>query len=146
MTVNAPRVIGPADTVSTIYGAGDEYRQLATGAHTDGAYFLMEAVVPPGAGPPPHIQARDEEMFYVLEGTITFWVGEREVDAGPGTFLNVPKGVRHNFRNQTDVAARMLILFAPAGIEKMFEEMAKEPERYVEIGAEYGVTFPETGG
>ena len=40
----------------------------------------------------------------------------------------------------------MLILFAPAGIEKMFSQMAADPERYVEIGAEYGVRFPETGG
>ena len=89
------------------------------------------------------MQARDEEMFYVLEGSLKFRVGDDRMDAGPGTFLHVPKGVLHNFHNDTDVDARMLLLFAPAGIEEMFERMAAEPDRFTEIGAEYGVTFPD---
>ena len=36
----------------------------------------------------------------------------------------------------------MLILFAPAGIEEMFARMSKNPDRFLEIGAEHGVTFP----
>lgn len=125
-----------------LYGAGDEYRYLATGAHTDGEYFMLEAVVPPGAGPPPHVQTREEEGFYMLEGTLTFYPEGKEVVAGPGTFLNVPRGVVHNFKNLTDEPARVLIWFAPAGIEEMFSEMARDPERYQEIGAAYGVSFP----
>ncbi len=135
-------VVFPTDKVETIQGAGDEYRYLATGEETSGAYFMMEAVVPPGAGPPPHIQTREDEGFYVLEGTPTFWVGGREVQARAGTYLNVPRGVVHNFLNQSQEVVRMLILFAPAGIEKMFSEMAREPDRYVEIGGNYGVEFP----
>jgi mannose-6-phosphate isomerase-like protein (cupin superfamily) len=54
----------------------------------------------------------------------------------------VPRGVVHNFKNETDEPAQMLIVFAPAGIEWMFSAMAKEPVRFLEIAAEYGVTFP----
>ena len=38
----------PADTGATYYGPGDVYRFLVTGAETGGAYFAMEAIVPPG--------------------------------------------------------------------------------------------------
>ncbi len=140
--MSAVRVVQPGDPVTVTKGAGDEYRYLATGAHTAGTYFLMEALVPPGAGPPPHEQTREEEGFYILEGTLTFWPDGQETRAGPGTFVNVPRGVVHNFKNETDEPARMLIVFAPAGIEWMFSAMAKEPARFLEIAAEYGVTFP----
>ena len=139
------KIVLPDDTATVIRGAGDEYRYLATGAETTGSYFLMEALVPPGAGPPPHMQTREDEGFYVLEGTVTFWADGQEVEAGPGTFLNVPVGCLHNFRNTSEQDARMLILFAPAGIEGMFSKMGAEPERYVEIAGEYGVEFPENG-
>jgi len=138
------KVVRPSDEATVIEGAGDEYRYLATGAETAGAYFMMEAVVPPGGGPPPHIQTREEEGFYVMAGSVTFWVDDQEVEAGAGTFLNVPRGVKHNFKNQSAAPARMLIHFAPAGIEAMFSKMGREPERYLEIAAEYGVRFPES--
>ena len=123
-------------------GAGDEYRYLATGARTNGSYFALEAVVPPGAGPPPHIQSREEEAFYVLEGSLTFYPDGQELVAAPGTFLHVPRGVVHNFKNVSEEPARVLIWFAPAGIERMFSEMSRDPDRYLEIGAAYGVSFP----
>ena len=72
---------------------------------------------------------------------VTFWAGEKEIEAGPGTFLHVPRGARHNFKNTSDRTARMLIIFAPAGIESMLEKMAADPDRYIEIGKQYGVDF-----
>ena len=140
--MSGPTVVFSTDKADTIQGAGDDYRYLATGEATSGTYFLMEAMVPPGAGPPPHVQTREDEGFYVIEGTPTFWVGGKEVRAQGGTYLNVPRGVVHNFKNESQEVVRMLILFAPAGIEKMFSEMAREPDRYVEIGGKYGVAFP----
>ena len=63
--MSKPRVVHPRDPATVIHGAGDEYRYLATGAQTDGTYFMLEAMVPPGAGPPPHVQTREEEGFYM---------------------------------------------------------------------------------
>ncbi len=82
----------------------------------------------------------------MIEGTPTFWPDGKEVVTGPGTFLHVPRWVVHSFRNDGDTPARMILWFAPAGIEEMFSKMAKDPERYVEIGAEFGVTFPASDG
>ena len=62
----------------TIAVVGDVYRFLATGDETNGKYAMWEAIVPPGGGPPPHIHSREEESFYILEGEITFTVGEAE--------------------------------------------------------------------
>ena len=49
--MSGPRVVHPRDAATVIRSAGDEYRYLATGAQTGGTYFMLEAVVPPGAGP-----------------------------------------------------------------------------------------------
>ncbi len=143
------RVIHPTDEVRVLFGAGDEYRYLATGGDTDGEYFLVEAIVPPGGGPPSHIQTREEEAFYILEGELTFYGEDGEVTAGPGAYLNIPKGAKHRFRNNTDKTAKMLFFFAPAGIEKLFDEFANLPEGDLEtaikgmnaLGIEYGVEY-----
>jgi quercetin dioxygenase-like cupin family protein len=112
----------------TIAVVGDVYRFLATGDETDGRYAMFEAVVSPGGGPPPHIHSREEESFYVLEGEITFQVGDQTIVADVGTFANMPVGSLHSFRNCTDKPARMIISVAPAGLEKMFMEVGQPVE------------------
>ncbi len=107
----------------TIGVVGDIYRFLATGEDTDGRYAVMEAIVPPGGGPPPHIHSREEEGFFVLEGEITFQLGEERFVAGAGTFANMPVGSLHSFKNESGKPAKMLISVAPAGLEKMFLEV-----------------------
>ena len=104
----------------TIAVVGDVYRFMATGDDTNGKYALWEAIVPPGGGPPPHVHSREEEGFYILEGEITFLIGEKRVVATAGTFANMPVGTAHSFRNESDKPARMLIVVAPAGLEQMF--------------------------
>jgi quercetin dioxygenase-like cupin family protein len=107
---------------------GDVYRFLATGAETDGTYAMFEAVVWPGGGPPPHIHSREEESFLVLEGEITFQVGDQQIVAKAGTFANMPVGSLHSFNNHTDKEARRIISVAPAGLEEMFMEVGQSVE------------------
>ena len=109
----------------TVAVVGDVYRFMATGDDTDGRYAMFEACVPPGGGPPPHIHSREEESFYVLEGEITFQVGDQRIVAKAGTFANMPVGCLHSFRNDTDKTARMIVSVAPAGLEKMFLEVGQ---------------------
>ena len=151
---NKVTIVKPGSDKKAVFGAGDEYYYLATGKETDGQYFLFESIVPPGGGPPPHAQSREEEAFYILEGEVTFYAEGKEILATPGTYLNIPKGVIHRFRNNSDKNAKMLVFFAPAGIEKMFEEMGANEHTYIkhpmgviaalnEAGNKYGVTFYE---
>jgi quercetin dioxygenase-like cupin family protein len=107
----------------TIAVVGDVYRFLATGDETAGKYAMWEAVVPPGGGPPPHVHSREEEAFYILEGEITFQIGDRRQVATAGMFANMPVGTPHSFRNESGKTAKMLISVAPAGLEQMFFEI-----------------------
>jgi quercetin dioxygenase-like cupin family protein len=106
-----------ADTGNTYWGPGDSYRFLVTGAETGGAYFVMEAYVPPGGGPPPHIHRNEDETFYVVEGECELLLGDETITAGPGDFVSVPRGTLHRFHNAGDAPTRLILTFTPAGIE-----------------------------
>lgn len=106
----------------TIAVVGDVYRFLATAEDTNGKYAMWEAIVPPGGGPPPHVHSREEEGFYILEGEITFQIGDERVVATAGMFANMPVGTPHSFKNESSKPAKMLISVAPAGLEEMFFE------------------------
>ncbi len=105
--------------------AGDVYRILATGEQTGGVYVLCEARVLPGGGPPPHIHHRDDESFFVLEGEITFMLGDKRVVAKPGAFIQGPRGIPHAFKNESNAPARMLIHVTPPGFNKFIAEIGQ---------------------
>src|SRR5262249_26269182 len=107
----------------TVAVVGDVYRFLATGEDTNGQYALFEAIVGPGGGPPPHVHSREEGGFYVLEGEITFFIGDQRLVASTGMFANMPVGTPHSFKNDSNKPAKMLISVAPAGLEQMFFEV-----------------------
>jgi mannose-6-phosphate isomerase-like protein (cupin superfamily) len=65
-----------------------------------------------------HVHADEDDAFYILEGEMTFVFGGREVPAPPGTFVLVPPGVEHGFRNDQDRPVRMLNIHAPAGFDR----------------------------
>lgn len=103
----------------------DLYRFLATGEETDGKYAMWEANVPPGGGPPPHVHSREEESFYVLEGQMTFQLGDDRFVVEAGTLLNMPVGSLHCFKNECDQPARMILSVAPAGLDKMYFDVGQ---------------------
>ena len=112
-----------ANTGLCYCGPGDRYTFLVTGAQTNGAYFIMEATIPPGGGPPLHIHHGEEESFYLLEGTLQIRLGEKKVNATAGDFVQIPRGSVHAFRNAGSTTARMLLFFSPAGMDSYFEEV-----------------------
>ncbi|MDZ4848771.1 MAG: cupin domain-containing protein [Pirellulaceae bacterium] len=116
-------VIRSSNVGRTIAVVGDIYRFLAIGDDTDGKYAMWEAIVPSGSGPPPHVHSREEEGFLVLEGEITFQIGDDRISAKAGTFANMPIGVPHSFKNESNETAKMIITIAPAGLEQMFFEV-----------------------
>jgi len=129
---------------------------LATGEDTHGQFALIEAVGRRGNVPPPHIHHREDEIFYVLEGEIVFWVGDRTIKGTPGTMIFLPRDVRHSFTIESE-QYRMLILVTPAGFEAWFREFgvpalamtlppANEPaygevQRMLEAAPRYGLEF-----
>jgi mannose-6-phosphate isomerase-like protein (cupin superfamily) len=91
---------------------------LADGEETGDRYSASIWWVDPGKpGPGAHSHTANEELFYVIEGTMTFLVGDQHVDAIAGTFLRIPAGVMHDFENRTMHRAAALNVFIPGGFE-----------------------------
>jgi len=105
---------------------GAPYVIKASAAETSDAFLCIEHKVPPGSGVPPHTHTHEDEVFYVLEGEITFEGADltAPLRLGAGGFLFAPRGRLHAFRNEGKATARMLLLVMPgAGMEKMFREI-----------------------
>ncbi len=106
------------------------------GTSTRSTLGVAEFEVPPHAvTPPPHIHHAHEEVFYVLEGELEFLVGTQTMRAGVGTFVMVPIGALHTFRNPTEKTARFLNTFTPSRYIHYFEEMSQLIERGVRPGS-----------
>jgi quercetin dioxygenase-like cupin family protein len=100
----------------------DQVRILITGEQTGGALFMAEVLVPPGCGNPPHIHAREDETFYVQQGTLGIQVGDQTLTASAGDAVCLPRGVAHCFKNIGEVDVKALVVAVPGGLEKFFEE------------------------
>ena len=94
------------------------------GGDTGNAYSMMECTAPAGEWTTRHIHHQSDEAWYVLEGQLTFQVGERTEKALPGSFALVPRGTVHAFGNTGSIPAKCLILFSPPGMEQCFAEVA----------------------
>ena len=104
----------PADTAPELEGPKTNAKFLATGSLTGGHFGLFQwDMAPQSGGPGAHFHKTFSESFYVLDGTVRLFDGERWVDAVQGDYLYVPENGVHAFRNDTDEPASMLILFAP---------------------------------
>ena len=108
-----------------VWIVGDTMTFKATGESTGGSLVLIENLTAPGSGPPPHVHTREDEFFYVLDGTFEVRIGGRVHALGAGGFAFVPRGTVHNFRNTADVASRILVGFTPGGIEGFFRESGR---------------------
>jgi mannose-6-phosphate isomerase-like protein (cupin superfamily) len=101
---------------------GDTYTVLLSGDQTAGRFAMIDMLVPPGAGPPPH-RHEFEECFRVLEGAIEVrFRDDPPVRLEAGESANIPGNAPHSFRNAGDVPARLLCTVAPAGLERFFAE------------------------
>ena len=112
----------PAGTGPVYRSPIDQVRFLITGEQSGGAFFMAEASVLPGCGNPPHIHSGEDETFYLQQGTLTVQVGGKTVTASPGDAVFLPRGIAHSFQNNGNVDAKVLVVAAPAGLEKFFEE------------------------
>ncbi|MGW0465450.1 cupin domain-containing protein [Streptomyces sp. NPDC003027] len=128
--VHIPPKAGPARWVF-----GDHYTIKADKENTHGSLGLIEALVPPGGGPPPHIHHDSDEAFYLIEGELEISNEKQRQIVGEGAFVFVPRGKTHAFKNVGDKPCKMLIIFTPAGFERFFTELG--------VAAEEGVPAPE---
>jgi quercetin dioxygenase-like cupin family protein len=83
------------------------------------------AGVPPASNvPPPHSHSNNEEIVYVLEGTLRYTVGSDTRDLGPGESMQTPKGTAYAFSNPFGSVARALITLSPDIGAQYFKDVA----------------------
>lgn len=107
------------DSLPHIGLQGDTYTVLVSGKDTEGRYCLIDMVIPPGGGPPPH-RHDFEEAFILREGEIEFTFRGEKLVAHAGETINIPANAPHSFVNASEKTVRLLCLCTPAGQEEFF--------------------------
>lgn len=104
------------------------------------AATVTDHTLPAGfPGPPLHVHPAFDEVFLVLEGTLTMRVGDDVHEVGPGGTAEVPGAVAHTFANASDAPVRFLCVMAPGGFEEYFRALVAGDEAAVaEVSARVG--------
>src|SRR5947209_11131646 len=118
-----PAIARPSDPdLLHLAVVGDTYTVLLSGEQTAGRFAMLDMLIPPGGGPPPH-RHDFEECFRVLEGSLEVRVRDLPpIRLQAGDTANIPANAPHAFRNPGQVPARLLCTAAPAGLETFFAE------------------------
>lgn len=108
----------PCGKMTAIFKADEE--------ETGEKYSVSEWWLDPNSdGPGAHQHEENDEIFYVLEGTTTFLVGDKWIHAEKGTFLRIPAKTIHDFANRTDSRTGVLNVFIPGGFERNMPSIVK---------------------
>jgi quercetin dioxygenase-like cupin family protein len=119
--MDRPDAVAPREMIRV--GQLEIYYLQDAGGGCEMGSFVM--VVPPGSNvPPPHSHPGNEELVYVLEGTLRYTVGSVTRDLRPGESMGTPRGVVHGFSNPDGIAARALVVNTPDIGAGYFREVA----------------------
>jgi quercetin dioxygenase-like cupin family protein len=128
---------------------GVRFGYKVTAAESDGRLALLEVEIPGGTLVKPHTHTLEDEFSLVLAGTIGARIGDRVLEAGPGTYLMKPRGVPHAMWNKDKEPVKVLEILSPGGLEGYFEELAPVlahedgagPPEYYALAERYGITI-----
>ena len=120
--------------------AGFDASVKASRLATDGGLSVIESHTRGGA--PWHLHSREDEYFYVLDGTIVVRCGEEVFTAGSGSFVFLPRGIPHAWDVEGERAS-LLMMTAPAMLEEFLREFHAAATRADrdKVAANYGVQF-----
>jgi len=116
-------------------------------AMTDGRVTVVEDALKPGFHLPAHRHRSMAEIFYILEGEVSFVFGDRSVLATAGATITVPADTRHEVTSLA--GARLVTIFTPGGFDRYLAELAAlspaeldDADRIRELGERYDI-WPE---
>lgn len=122
-------------------------------AKAEGAFDLLDQLVPPNYAPPRHVHHREDEAWYVLKGAATFWCGAETLTASEGAFVFLPRGIEHTFKVGPE-GARLLTMLVPGGFGKFVTEAGEpamrltvpdsgpvDPKRLAELASRHGIVI-----
>ena len=128
MSATSEHYVLAEDEAEAIWFLGTLATVKAAGARTGGALSVVEFTHPPGFATPRHVHHVEDEAFYILQGAMRGFSGDRSWRATPGSFVWLPRGIPHGFAVDGDETLRSLAITLPAGFERFVAEVG-EPAR-----------------
>lgn len=116
-------ILAPGEGTPTALMPGEHFTWKATGAGTAGALDVAELVLAPQVETPEHIHHRHDEVYYILEGTFRFKIGDVLAEGTAGSFIFIPRGTPHAWKNSGTGRGRALLVFTPGGMDGYFTEL-----------------------
>lgn len=113
---------------------GHHARLLVSGQESLGRVAVIEMNASHGSGGPLHVHSREDELVYVLEGSVTFYRDGERIDAEAGSVQFLPCGSEHTFSVESS-EARLLVLVFPAGLEAALTEQPTGPPSFEHLVA-----------
>ena len=104
---------------------GERFIIRTSSDETNGAFLMIEVIADHRNGTPMHVHQNEDEHFIILEGRGYFSNGGERVDLAAGWSLTVCRGAPHAWCNLSETPLRMLVLFTPGGIDRLFRETAR---------------------
>lgn len=117
-------VYTPAGGGEALWWMGGLAVVRASAADTGGQMSIIEITEPSNAETPLHVHHNEDEGFWIIEGSATFFIEDQEIEAGPGDYLFGPRGIPHRYTTGPD-GCRMLFILTPGGMENMVREMSE---------------------
>ena len=142
-----PFAVQPGSGTHLTTLTGDEAHVMTSTRATHGSLTVMELVISPMNGPALHTHVRDDEVWYVLDGRFRFKAGDEMFWVPAGGLAFGPRGTPHAFQNVGEAPARLLVITAPAGAERLFEDYTRllpdrvTPEAIEEVARANWVEF-----
>jgi quercetin dioxygenase-like cupin family protein len=121
-----------------------------TGQQTGGAFYWFETRFAPGDGNQMHVHRREDEIGYVLEGTLEIRLADKSVVIEAGSVAHLPKNIPHAIRNPGKAPARYLFMTLPAGLDRWFDALDSAKQAgtlddamYRKLSLDYGIEWLE---
>jgi mannose-6-phosphate isomerase-like protein (cupin superfamily) len=106
----------------SVWSLGGRFTLKVGAEQADGRFALVEALAFQATEPPLHIHHREDEAWYILDGKMTFYVGDQSLEATAGCFAFAPRGIPHTFTVDVE-PTRVLVFASPAGFEHFAVEL-----------------------
>ena len=95
------------------YRYGIDFTVKASEVRDSSGVAFLEYVTRKGEEPPDHTHQTEDEIFYVLEGAITFRCGGESFDLEKGGFIFLPRGIKHGYTIRSEEPVRLIVVTAP---------------------------------
>lgn len=139
-----PLLLTPGSGDSLNLGIGAAIIKIY-GASTQNEYSQLELIEYPDYDTPLHMHEASDEVFYVIEGTLTVFINGEIKELQKGSILLVPKGTPHAQGNFTDNVVKTLITLSPSGFENFFVERAAIVKEHPPGTEEYTIEMMKLG-